>query len=126
LAQIGDPHTTNLWQQGWLAGPRLGLLEEDRPIWNKYIQTLRKSSIRLSVYEDELLWDSVGDGEYTPRSGYLKLTTYLQQQEPLWWWRNIWKQSCPAKGKLLIWSILENKIPTWDNLQKHLFFGLGH
>jgi hypothetical protein len=125
LAQVGDPLTTNMWHQGWLAGHRLGLLEDDLPYWNRYTQNLRESSIRLVDRDDELLWDGVGDGEYTPRSGYLKLTTDLHQREPIWWWRKIWKQSCPAKGKLLIWSILANKIPTWDNLQRRLFFGPG-
>lgn len=37
LAQIGDPLFTNLWHQGWLAGPRLGLLEDDLPFWNRYL-----------------------------------------------------------------------------------------
>jgi hypothetical protein len=126
LAQIGNPLSTNLWHQGWLGGPRLRLLEEALPLWNIYLQTLRESSIRLSEPEDELLWDSVGDDEYTPRSCYIKLTEDLQQHEPLWWWQKIWKQSCPTKGKLLIWSILANKIPTSDNLQKCMFIGPGH
>jgi hypothetical protein len=125
LAQVSDPLTSNMWHQGWMAGHRLGLLEEDLLYWNRYTQNLREASIRLVDRDDELLWDGVGDGEYTPRSGYLKLTADLHQREPLWWWCKIWNQSCPAKGKLLIWSILANKIPTWDNLQRRLFFGPG-
>jgi hypothetical protein len=73
--------------------------------------------------EDELLWDGDGDGEYTSRVGYIKLSVDFHQRETLWWWKNIWKQHCPAKGKLLVWLILGNKLPTWDNLQKRLYFG---
>jgi hypothetical protein len=123
---VGDPLTTNMWHQGWMEGHSLGLLEDDLPYWNRYTQNLREASIRLVDRDDKLLWDGVGDGEYTPCSRYLKLTMDLHQRDPLWWWRKIWKQSCPAKGKLLIWSILANKIPTWDNLQRRLFFGPGH
>ena len=35
------------------------------------------------------------------------------------------EKHCPAKGKLLVWSILENKLPNCDNLQNQIFFGLG-
>lgn len=30
-----------------------------------------------------------------------------------------------AKNNLLWWDILENKVLTWDNLQKRTFEGLG-
>jgi hypothetical protein len=45
------------------------------------------------------------------------------QQEEKWWWKRLWKLKIPAKGKLLVWSILENKVPTWDTLQKKQFHG---
>jgi hypothetical protein len=83
LAQVGDPHTTNMWHQGWMVGLRLGLLEEDLTYWNKYTQNLWEASIRFVDRDDELLWDGVGDGEYTPYSGYLKLTTDFHQRDTL-------------------------------------------
>ena len=42
-----------------------------------------------------------------------------------WWWRGLWKLHCPTKNKLLWWSILEDNISTWDNLQKRSFEGPG-
>lgn len=45
------------------------------------------------------------------------------QQYEKWWWRKIWKQKCPAKGKNLVWTILENKIPIGDIIQKREFHG---
>jgi hypothetical protein len=126
LAQVGDPLQTDMWHQGWLSGHRLGLPEADLIHWNRYTQALRVASIRLVDRDDELIWDGVGDGEYTLRSGYIKLCVDLHQRDPLWWWRKIWKLTCPTKGKLLVWSILANKLPTWDNLQRRLFSGPGH
>jgi hypothetical protein len=77
----------------------------------------------LTEREDELLWDGDLGGVYTPKVGYVQLNIDLLQQDEKWWWRKIWKQRCPAKGKILAWTILENKIPTWENLQKRQFNG---
>ena len=40
-----------------------------------------------------------------------------------WWWRHLWKYKCLAKSKLLMWSILEQKVSTSDILQKRQFHG---
>jgi hypothetical protein len=55
-----------MWHQGWLSGPRLGILEVDLIHWNRFTQALWDASIRLVDRDDELIWDGVGDGEYTP------------------------------------------------------------
>jgi hypothetical protein len=57
--------------------------------------------------------------------GYVQLSIDLHRRETLWWWKKLWKQRCPTKGKIMVWSILENKLPTWDNLQNKQFNGLG-
>ena len=74
---MGDPLLTDMWHQGWMTGNRLGLLEVDLIHWDRYTQALRTTSIRLVDRDDELLWDGVGDGEYTPRSSYIKLCVDL-------------------------------------------------
>jgi hypothetical protein len=73
--------------------------------------------------DDELLWDGDPGGAYTPKTRYVQLSVDFFQQEVTWWWRKLWKQRCFAKGKILVWSILENRIPMWDNLQKRQFNG---
>jgi hypothetical protein len=88
-----------------------------------YILALRRENICLTEGEDELIWDGDPGGIYTPKAGYVQLSIEPLQQDEKWWWRKLWKQKCPAKGKLLAWSILENKIPTWDILQKRQFHG---
>ena len=74
---------------------------------------------------DELL--QVGDpsGIYTPKVGYVKLCTDLFDREEQWWWRKVWKLRCPTKARLIVWTNLENKTPTWDILQKQNHHGLG-
>ena len=44
-------------------------------------------------------------------------------REVVWWWKTLWKIKCPPKNKLFMWFVLENKAPTWDNLQKRSFQG---
>jgi hypothetical protein len=102
LAQVGDPTTTNIWQQGWLTGWRLRLNDDDIIHWDMYVQALKVSNIHLTDREDELLWDGDPGGIYTPKAGYVQLSVDIHQREQLWWWKKLWKQHCPTKGK--IWS----------------------
>ena len=37
----------------------------------------------------------------------------------------MWKIHSPPKTRLFLWCVLENKVPTWDNLQKRGFQGSG-
>ena len=37
----------------------------------------------------------------------------------------MWRLKCPAKTKLFMWCVLNNKVPTWDILQKRSFQGPG-
>jgi hypothetical protein len=120
---IGDPHNTTLWKQGWKIGRTVGLEADEVLLWNRYIQALRKENIRLTERDDEIIWDEDPGGFYTPKVGYVQLSIDPLQQDEKWWWRKIWKQKLPAKGKFLVWTILENKIPMWDILQKRQFHG---
>ena len=49
----------------------------------------------------------------------------MELREEVWWWRPLWKLKCPAKTKLFMWCVLNNKVPTWDVLQKRSFQGPG-
>jgi hypothetical protein len=75
--------------------------------------------------EDELIWDPSPSGIYSPKLGYLKYNSDLGLREPVWWWRNLWKVKSPAKTRLFMWNVLQNKVLTWDNLQKRNFVGPG-
>lgn len=62
---------------------------------------------------------------YTPKAGYICLNTDHFGREPCWWWNSLWKISCPAKSKILCWSIIERKAPTWEVLKECLYQGPG-
>jgi hypothetical protein len=123
LSQVAKPLHTTLWQQGWKIGRSMGLDKPQAILWDRYISVLMRSNIRLTEGEDELIWEGDLRGIYTPKVVYVQLSIEPIQQDEKWWWRKVSKQKCPAKGKILAWSILENKIPTWDILQKRQFHG---
>jgi hypothetical protein len=102
LAQVVDPLNTTLWQQGWKNGRTLGLNEPEALLWDRYLRALRRENIRLSEREDELIWEGDPGGIYTPKAGYAQLSIEPLQQDEKWWWRKLWKQKCPAKGKILV------------------------
>jgi len=102
LAQVGDPLTTNIWCQGWKDGRMFGLEGVDLSLWDRYSRALRRENIHLSDRDDELIWDGDLEGVYTPKEGYVQLSIDHLQQEVKWWWRKLWKQKCPAKGKILV------------------------
>ena len=61
----------------------------------------------------------------TSKAGYILLSSEADLREEVWWWKSLWKLKCPAKSKLFMWCVLENRVPTWDILQKRAFHGLG-
>ena len=90
-----------------------------------YLRELVRANIFISDQEDTLVWEADLEGVYTPKAGYLCLSAGVVQREEVWWWRPLWRLKCPAKTKLFMWCVLNNKVPTWDVLQKRSFQGLG-
>ena len=86
---------------------------------------LNQSQVQLRDREDVMIWDSAPRGKYTPKGGYLKLSEIGFEREAKWWWKKLWKIHSPPKTRLFLWCVLENKVPTWDTLQKRGFQGQG-
>jgi hypothetical protein len=118
LSQLADPITTTLWSQGWKKANELGLSGAPALQYRNYIKALQIGHIRLTDREDELVWKKDPTGAYSPKLGYIALSLDLFQQQPLWWWKGLWKLKCPHKEKLFLWAALNQKIPTWEILQK--------
>lgn len=125
LSQVGDVDSTTIIGQGWKSGIFLGLSTDHCREWDRYVLALRGAHICLTYMEDSLVWTKALDDKYSPKVGYSFICAEVFAQDVKWWWRGIWKIHCPAKKKLLWWATLENKIPTWDNLQKRSFVGPG-
>jgi len=125
LGQLADEQHSTIWAQGWRSARSLRLEDLLVPDFELYIAGLKRSHIRLRDKEDELIWDEDPSGIYTPKAGYLALSTELTPTETKWWWKKLWKIKCPPKSKLFMWTVLENKVPTWDILQKKHQLGPG-
>lgn len=73
--------------------------------------------------EDELIWAPAKHGIYSLKEGSLVLMD--SEKPPICesWWSCIWKLKAPPKTRLLMWTILRNKILTGENLRKRYFHG---
>jgi hypothetical protein len=117
--------STNIWHQGWYCAETLGLEGDLKIQWENYLLALQRENIRLLDCEDELVWQKAPHGVYTPKLGYTTLSIDLLQEEPLWWWKGLWKLKAPLKSKLFMWTTLSNKVPTWDKMWKCQIEGPG-
>lgn len=86
--------------------------------WNHYVECLHRAHICLSNQEDFLTWDEDPIGIYSLKAGYVYLNVDIHNRDLKWWWKRIWKVHFPVKVKLLGWSIMEIRAPTWDILHK--------
>ena len=120
-SQLADPNSTTLWNQGQIEIYQRDLACNLAREWNDYIYDLRRAHIRISDSDDDLIWKVDAHGSYSLKKGYLQLIPTQLKRDPKWWWKRLWKLKCPSKSKLLMWCILDNKVPTWDILQKRIF-----
>jgi len=125
LSQLAVPRQEGVWLQRWLRADSLGLLDQEKAAMEVYIRNLELSNLVLTEEEDTLVWEADPGGNYSPKAGYTLLSSEAENRAQIWWWKSLWKLKCPAKTKLFMWCALENKAPTWDNLQKRTFQGPG-
>ena len=125
LNQLADERPEDPWTQHWKSADLLGLGEHEMPFYENYIRGLQLAHIQLTEQEDNLIWDLDPGGAYSPKAGYLILSTEDGGREEVWWWRSLWKLKCPAKARLFMWCVLEDRALTWDILQKRSFQGPG-
>ena len=125
LAQVIDVNATNLQRHRWRNGKILNLPANLIDHWNHCMEAWVASHIHISDHVNELIWDKVDSGGYTPKAGYIYLNVDLHQREPCQWWKCLWKLHYPANSKILSWEIIEKKEPNWELLQRKLYQGLG-
>ena len=118
LNQLAIPRPDEPWTQLWRRANSLGLGERGTGFVETYIRELVRAHIVLSEQEDSLVWDADPGGAYSPKAGYLFLSAGVEQRDESWWWKPLWRLKCPAKTKLFMWCVLNNKLPTWDVLHK--------
>eukprot|EP00253_Pinus_taeda_P016909 PITA_16909 len=92
-------------------------------IWQIYLQALTETHVRLQNVEDELIWAHSKAGQYTPKQGYDIIIAEKKPEVIRSWWYNLWKLQAPPRTRLLMWNILEDKIPTGSYLKRRAFMG---
>ena len=69
--------------------------------------------------------NNIKNGIYTAKLGYKSMMEEMHPFEPLFWTKTLWKSPAPKKAKLVLWLSLQNRLLTWDNLQKRGWIGPG-
>lgn len=80
-----------------------------------------EAHIRITDGEDELIWAHAKHGTYSPKVGYQVLMERHKPPDLTQWWKQLWKLKASPRTKLLMWSILCNKVPTVANLMRRSF-----
>eukprot|EP00253_Pinus_taeda_P011149 PITA_11149 len=125
LNQVADPHASTIWNQGWLQGRDLNLIDDKLEEWDRYTRDLLNSLVRLSDSPDELKWVFAQNGLYSPKVGYNWMMSQKGWENPDWWEKSLWKLKGPAKSKFFFWCVLLQKVSMWDFLQRRGRIGPG-
>ena len=91
-------------------------------IWNDYVKGLEYGRIRLRSQPDSLLWSYKNySGSLTAAMAYESIVDhYLEPYpDPSFVHQILWKFNIPEKIRCFIWFLLNNKVLTWDQLNKH-------
>jgi hypothetical protein len=70
LDKLVDLDATTFWTQGWKLATGLELNDVDTIEMERYITVLKETQVILRDQEDELVWDQIALGLYTPKEGY--------------------------------------------------------
>jgi ribonuclease HI len=104
---------------GWKSSHELALPPDLTVEWEGYCLELTRAGIHLQAVDDHILWAG------TDRTGLISVKNiYTVISNTIWlnnisgWRMNFWSWKLPLKIKLFNWLAAENKIPTWDNLQR--------
>ena len=94
--------------------------------WENYTRGLEMSRIRLNYMSDTLVWEH--NRNVSPTSAknvydFIVQSSHPPQGNSLHDF--IWSGALPNKISCFIWLVLENKILTWDNLQRRGWTGPG-
>lgn len=66
--------------------------------WNRFIGALEESHVRITDWEDEIIWVATPHSRYTPQNGYTFLISEQEPMEVVLWWQPLWKLKAPHKA----------------------------
>jgi len=119
LAQASISQDPVSSMETWMSNTELGVTSNLASKWECYCNSLNEVGVSLLDVVVSLLWAG-GDstGQLTVKNIY---TTLLSTQDfPIWsgWKFKLWKWNIQLKLKLFLWMAVENKILSWEFLQK--------
>jgi hypothetical protein len=124
LAQAGSIVLEGLSFTRWKKEESLGLEGELKEEWTNYIKGLVSSGIELNNEKDRLMWSwDTKKGQVNAKQAYKVQVLEDMEEETKYWYSEIWNWQLPLKVKLFIWLLLEQRILTWENLNKRGIFG---
>ena len=94
--------------------------------WIDYIYKLRSSGLRLQHCKDSLFWSkNVKTGSITTALAYKSIvSTTFSECIPMWF-KEVWHWKLPLKTVIFSWLLLDERIFTWNMLQRKGFEGPG-
>lgn len=106
----------------WLNSVDLGLIGRVASEWDGYILRLQTAGITVSKEPDCLVWDWKDSNEdISAQRAYDFLVQDRVSRSNCWWFKYLWHWRIPLKLSCFMWLCLENRVLTWDNLQKRSF-----
>ena len=97
----------------------MGLEEGLRKEWEENVSLHKSNFILLEEGRiDKLVWTKNPINGESAKLGYKTWAWEKHQGVKETWWKQIWKSEGPLEAKITLWMTLNNKLLTWDNLQK--------
>jgi hypothetical protein len=108
----------------WISSEDLELTGCLRVEWKAYRVALINNGIILQDKSDQLKWTGGNKyGQVTVRNIYLVVESHKWIYKSGGWHKAMWDWDCSLKIKLFFWLMMENKILSWETLQRRGFIG---
>jgi len=107
----------------WVTSEDLDLQGTLAQEWQSFRKTIINNGIKLRPGPNVLKWTGDSSGRITVKNVY-EAVECKKHAFLIGGWRNtLWKWDCPLKLKLFSWLVVENKVLSWDNLQRRASLG---
>ena len=108
----------------WYTADDINIAIDWKVLWEEFTSNLEGARIRINSCSDRLVWDyNHVDGSITANLIYDSIVYASSPPIGCPLLALVWSGIMPLKISCFIWLTLENKILTWNNLQKRGWIG---
>jgi len=119
LAQARTSEVEDTTYTSWKKADSLGMEGEQKEEWNNIVKGLVGSVFVLNNEKYTLLWSwDTKRGQVNDNHAYKVQMLELRKVEPCYWYNELWNWQSPLKVKRFVWLMMEQRILTWENLNK--------